>query len=109
MPYNFPTRRRVMLDGTSASSSSFTSAPFLIADFGTISLSWITTAAVASNLTVQMTNAEGFRATIAEGEWSDASIVPADGIFRVDPGARWMRALKPTVDSQSSLVLEGRY
>ena len=100
------TRSAVILDSSSANSSTRTSNPVLVADAATISASWNTANAVASNLTIQGSNDEGFFAPI--GIWSTVSVVAGQGIFTITPGARWLRFIRPAVDSQGSVVVEYR-
>lgn len=77
-----------------------------MADAATIAASWTTANAVASNLTIQGSNEEGFQAAI--GLWSTVSVVAGQGIFTITPGARWLRFIRPAVDSQGSVVVEYR-
>lgn len=100
------TRSTVVLDSSSANSSTRTSNPVLVADAATISASWITAVATASNLTIQGSDDEGFFAPI--GLWSTVSVVAATGIFTITPGARWIRFIRPAVDSQGSVTVETR-
>jgi len=102
------TSQTLVLKGGSADSSTVTSNPALVADAGQISLSITSVAAVASNWTVQGTNAEGSRAAIAEGEWSTVSVINAQGIFSITPGMRWIRTQRPAVNSLASIVLSYR-
>lgn len=100
------TRSAVLLDSTSANSSIRTSNPVLVADAVTIAASWTTANAVASNLTIQGSNEEGFQAPI--GLWSTVSVVAGQGIFTITPGARWLRFIRPAVDSQASVIVNYR-
>lgn len=95
-----------VLDSSSANSSTRTSNAVLVADATSISASWTTAVAVASNLTIQGSNEEGFFNPI--GLWSTVSVVAGAGIFTVTPGARWIRFIRPAVDSQGSVVVEYR-
>ena len=100
------TKQRVLLDSASANSSTRTSNPLLVADATQISASWQTQAAVASNLTIQGSNEDGGQSAI--GVWSTVSVVAAQGIFTVTPGARWLRFIRPAVDSQGSVIVDYR-
>jgi hypothetical protein len=100
------TKQLVVLDSTSANSSTRTSNPVLVADATQIGASWQTQAAVASNLTIQGSNEEGFQSAIAL--WSTVSVVAGQGIFTITPGARWLRFVRPAVDSQGSVILDYR-
>src|SRR5439155_8260134 len=99
-------RSAVVLDSSSANSSTRTSNPVLVADATAIAASWTTAVAVVSNLTIQGSNEEGFQNPI--GLWSTVSTVANAGIFTVTPGARWIRFIRPAVDSQGSVVVEYR-
>ena len=102
------TSQTIVLKGGSADSSTITSSAAMVADADQISLSVVSVAAVASNWTVQGTNANGFTAAIAEGEWSTVSVIAAQGIFSVTPGMRWIRLQRPAVNSLASVVLSYR-
>ena len=102
------TSQPIVLKASSADSSTITSGVACVADADQISLSIVSVAAVASNWTVQGTNAEGSRAAIAEGEWSTVSVIAAQGIFSVTPGMRYIRLLRPAVNSLASVVLSYR-
>ncbi|HTD69889.1 MAG TPA: hypothetical protein VK647_05510 [Gemmatimonadales bacterium] len=100
------THSLVLLDSASANSSTRTSNPLLVADATTISASWTTNTASASSLTIQGSNEDGASGPI--GLWSTVSVVAAAGIFTVTPGARWLRFIRPAVDSQGSVVVDYR-
>src|SRR5439155_8229119 len=103
--YGF-TRQNVLLDSSSGNSSTRTSNPFLVGDATTISASWTTNAAVTSNLTIQGSDEDGLQSPI--GLWSTVSVVAAQGIFTVTPGARWIRFIRPAVDSQGCVSVAAR-
>ena len=96
----------VFLDNASANSSTYTSAWHFVGDYAQMSLSWITGAAVASRLTVQGSNAEGFDTAIAG--LSTLSDIGEQGHYAFTPGARWMRCLRSALDSRSSVILQAR-
>ena len=101
-------RQATVLDSTSANSSTRTSNAFLVGDAQQISVSYLTQAAVASNLTVQGSNDDGLSAGVGALNFSTISIVAAQGIFTITPGARWIRFVRPAVDSQASISLNYR-
>ncbi len=108
-------RQAVMLDGSSAQSSARTSPPFLVADAGQISISYITVTTSVGTLTVQGSNDDGLTAgssslstSVSLPFWSTISLVAAQGIFTVSPGARWIRVIRNAVDSQASVQLNYR-
>lgn len=71
-------------------SSLTTSAAYLAADFGVISIEVGATSAV----TLQGTNVEGFNVPIAEADWSNLSVIAAAGVFKVEPGFRFCRTIR---------------
>ena len=100
------TRNILIAAGTS--SSSVTSPIALTADWNIVSLSWLTATTSASTLTVQGTLFSGVTATIPEAEWSTLTLLRAQGIYTVDPGARWIRVLRGSPESASTVWLAGR-
>ncbi len=105
---NFMSRNVVLFDGSSAQSSTFTTASVLVADFDNLTVSWATDTAAASTYTIQGTNVDGFGAVIAEADWSDITAMTAQGIFTVDPGVRWVRGLRNSNESLSISRLQLR-
>ncbi len=105
---NFQTRDVVLFDGSSAQSSTFTTASVLVADFAQLAVSWQTDTAAASVYTIQGTNVDGFGAAIAEGDWSNITGMAAQGIFTIDPGVRWIRGLRNSNESLSISRLQLR-
>lgn len=98
--------RQYVLGGTSALSSTVTLGPILSADWNNISISISTNAAAASTHTIQGSNDDGFFSSIVT--WSNLSVVATPGVVKIDNGPRWMRILKPSVDSFSMYLVEGR-
>jgi len=108
-------RQAVMLDGTSANSNVTISPPFLVADAGQISISYITVVASVNSLTVQGSNDDGLSqgasslsTTVSLPFWSTISTVASQGIFTVTPGARWIRVMRVATDSRASVLLNYR-
>lgn len=97
--------RSVVLGG-SATSSTVTQGPVLAADWNNISLSIVTATNTASNHTIQGSNDDGFASSIVS--WSNLSVVVAAGLIKLDNGARWIRVLRPSVDSTTVYTFEGR-
>jgi hypothetical protein len=100
------THQVVALDGASANSSTRTSNAILVADDNTISVSIASVAAVASTWSIDGSNDDGFASAI--GTWSNVTAITAEGIYSVTPGMRWLRAVRPDTDSQSSVVFAAR-
>lgn len=107
MAYGPRSFRHVLFEGMSANSSNRTSNAALIADARQITLSVQTVAAVASVYSVHMTNANGFSSAIAEGDWSNVSGVQR-GVFTLDPGARFLRVIRPATDSLGTVIVHAR-
>ena len=105
---NFMSRDVVLFDGSSAQSSTFTTATVLVADFDNLTVSWATDTTAASVFTIQGTNVDGFGAAIAEADWSDVTGMAAAGIFTIDPGVRWIRGLRNSNESLSISRLQLR-
>ena len=105
----FPSRHVALFDGSSGQSSTFTTEAQLVADFENLTVSWLTDTADASRFTIQGTNREGMSGTsVQEADWSDVTGIVADGIFTIDPGMRWLRAVRNSNESLSEANLQLR-
>jgi hypothetical protein len=74
-----------------------------------ISVSIASTAAVASVWSIDGNNAEGFQTALTggvagAGEWSNITTITAQGIYSVTPGARWLRVIRPAVNSMATVI-----
>jgi hypothetical protein len=98
--------RITLLDGASANSSTYTSNSVWVGDDNVVSVSILSTAAVASTWSLDGSNDDGFSSAI--GNWSNVTAIAAQGIYSVTPGMRWIRCVRPATDSQSSVVLAMR-
>lgn len=74
-----------------AADSATTSGDHFIGDARLITLSIQTSTGSASNITVKLSDADGFQAAIPAASYSVATVLPNAGIFTIDPGARWMQ------------------
>ena len=84
-----------------ASDSSGTSPSIFVGDVRLLSISRQTSTGSASNLTVSLSNDNGFTASVAN--WSVVTVLPNSGIYTIDPGARWLRAERAAIGiSQTS-------
>jgi hypothetical protein len=101
-------RQISLLTGNAANSSDVTSNAVLTADWNIVTLSWQTATGSASTLTAQGTLSDGLRSSIAEAEWSTLTTLTTQGIFTVDPGARWIRVLRGSPESASTVFIGGR-
>jgi hypothetical protein len=88
-------------DGLSATSSTYTSNPFHVADAATLSVSIVTNDTGASRFTLQASNDQGFTAAITN--WSVVTAITAQGFYSIDPGARWHRWLRSSLESLSTV------
>jgi hypothetical protein len=106
------TRQVVLHDGSSAQSSTITSNPVFVGDANVISVSIQSVAAVASVWSLDGTNDDGFLTALSTGAegtaWSNITAITAQGIYSVTPGARWLRLIRPAVNSQASVVVAYR-
>lgn len=89
---------------TSAATSTYTSNSFLAVDAATISISVVTTQNAASLVTIDGSNDEGITASITN--WSTITGLTAPGLYTIDPGARWIRVRKSSIDSATSAVVQ---
>lgn len=104
-----PSRLVSLFDGSSAQSSMFTTEAQLVSDFDNLTVSWLTDTADASRFTVQGTNRAGLSGTsVTEADWSDVTGITGDGIFTIDPGVRWLRAVRNSNESLSIANLQLR-
>lgn len=106
MSYGPVSKRYAFFDGTSARSATFTSNPFLVADYRQLSMSIITSDAQSSLHTVQASNEDGLRASITT--WSTVTTITAQGIYAIEPGMRWLRVLRSSLDSLGEVFLQAR-
>lgn len=92
--------------------SNGTSPPFMVADCRDMSLSIVTSTASVSNFTVQLCNVDGFNAAIPEGAWSNATVIGTQGMQTIDPGARWLRVIRPPIAvsaaSNATIAFQGK-
>lgn len=92
------------------SGSSGTSPSIFVGDARLLSVSVTTSTGSASNITISLSNDNGFTAEIAN--WSMVTVLPNKGIFTVDPGARWLRAERANIAvsaTSNTTVLLNRY
>lgn len=101
MPYS---NRLVLFDGTSAKSSTFTSEDFLLADYRYIAISVVTSDAAASRLTLTSSFEDGFNSSLVTRSVVTTITVP--GVYTIDPGLRWLRAERSSLDSLGEVVIQ---
>lgn len=89
--------------------SDLTSSAYLTADAEEMTVQ--AKAGSATTLTIQGSNATGFRTAIAEGDWSSMTVitgVATSTIYNVEPGQRWMRLIRESATSLTEATIAGR-
>jgi hypothetical protein len=77
------------------SASSGTSPSIFVGDCRLLSISIQTSTGSASNVTVSLANDGGFTRSV--GFWSVVTVLPAQGIYAIDPGARWVQVERANI------------
>ena|SRR5687767_3777492 len=85
-------------------SSTITGPVVLVGDARTMSVS-LTTTTNASLYTIQGTNHDGSLVAIPEGQWSTVTALAAQGIYAIQPGMLYLRALQAASTSSATLTL----
>jgi hypothetical protein len=93
MGYN---NKKVML----GSGSSGTSPDVFVGDCRLLSVSIQTSTGSASNVTISLSNDDGFQSAV--GFRSVVTVLPNQGIYAIDPGARWIRAERAAIGVSST-------
>lgn len=75
------------------SGSSGTSPAIFIGDARTLSISIISSTGSSSAYTIKVSNSDGFQA--AAEAFSVATVLTAQGLYVIEPGARWLQAERP--------------
>lgn len=94
-------RRWVVFTGTSVDSSTYTSASQCVVDAATLSVSLVTVNTSSSRFTLQSSNDDGINASIVN--WSNVTAITAQGFYSIDPGARWHRWLRSSLESLATV------
>ena len=92
------------------SGSSGTSPSIFVGDCRLLTVSVQTSTGSASNVTISLSNDDGFTAAITN--WSVVTVLPNRGVFTVDPGARWMQAERGAIAisaASNTTVILSRY
>lgn len=97
-----------ILTGGSGNNSAITSVAALVADWQIQTLSWETVTGSASTLTVQGSLADGLQAAVPAATWSNLTMLTAAGMYTVDPGSRWIRVVRGSPESASTVLIAGR-
>lgn len=107
--------QKIMLGLTgNASSSTGTSNPIFVGDCRLITISVQTGSNTsASNVTISLSNNQGLNSTDSTFFWSTVTVLPNQGIFTIDPAARWIRAERAnfamTSVASNTTVMLNRY
>ncbi len=83
------TKSQVILD----SNSSGTGQAVFVGDARLLTVSIQSSTGSASRFTFEASNDDGFQSAIAF--WSTLTTITGQGIYTIDPGARWVRAQQP--------------
>ena len=94
-------RHWVVFDGLSATSSTYTSGTQLVVDAATLSVSITTQTAASSLFTLQASNDQGITAGVVN--WSTITAITAQGFYSIDPGARWHRWQRSSLESLATV------
>lgn len=89
------------------SSSSNTSPSVFVGDCRLLSLSVQSLNAGASTITVSLSNNAGFGSADSVLFYSVVTLLPAQGIFTLDPGARWLKVERAS--ASTTTVILNRY
>jgi hypothetical protein len=112
--YGF-TKQYVLLDGSSANSSTRTSNALLIADATALTISSTTGAAVASVVSVDVSSSDGFGSALGtaaapSADWQRLAGLSGNTSVSLTQaiGERWLRVVRSAADSQTSVVVTTR-
>jgi hypothetical protein len=101
------TKYKVLL----GSGSSGTSPDVFVGDCRLLSVSIQTSTGSASNVSLALSNDDGW--TTGIGFRSTVTVLPNQGIYSIDPGARWIRAERANIGisatSNVTVILEKYY
>lgn len=102
MPFDagYSERRKVLFDANST--SSFTSAWHLVAEYAQLTMSYSSSVTGTANLIVHGSNDDGLRSSI--NSFSVLTTVTAAGLFTIDPGVRWLRAVRSSSSGSRAVV-----
>lgn len=75
------------------SGSSGTSPAIFIGDARTLSVSILTSTTSSSLFTISASNSDGFQS--APEAFSTVTVLTQQGVYIIEPGARWLRAERP--------------
>lgn len=93
------------------SGSSGSSPDVFVGDCELISVSIQSSTGSASNVTISLSNDHGFNSAIVFR--SGVTVLPSQGIFSIDPGARWLRAERGAIAisaaSNTTVILNKYY
>ena len=115
------TRQQVNLG---AADSGTTGSPWFVGDFVTLTVSIQTSSTSASRFTVMGSNLDGFQSTLSVNGgfgsyvqtgfgWSHITVITSQGLYTIDPGFRWINALRSDFNSGSAssnvtIIFEGK-
>ena len=82
------------------SDSSGTSPHIFVGDCRLLTISVQTSTGSASNVTVSLSNSDGLQSS--DLFYSVATVLTSQGIFTVDPGARWLKAERANIATSAA-------
>lgn len=103
-----------------ADTSSQTGNPWFVGDFRTLTVSVTSGSAAASRLSILGSNNDGFNSTLSSGnptvdtnQWSHVTQILTQGVFTIEPGFRWINAVRATAfsgqtGSNITVIFEGK-
>ena len=100
----YRSKRIVLFDGTSNTSSTYTSSVHLVDDFEQLSIQLADT--VNSTVTLQASFEDGLRVSLTT--YSDVTGITAAGVYTIDTPIRWIRAQRNSADSLNQIFLQCR-
>lgn len=103
-----------------ANTSSQTGNPWFVGDYRQITVSVTTGAAAASRTSILASDEDGFQSTLSSAnalvntnQWSHITQITAPGVYTIDPGMRWLMAIRATANSgqtasNTTVIFTGR-
>jgi hypothetical protein len=89
-----------------ANTSSETGNPWYVGDYKQLTISVATGSAQASRVTIVGSNDDGFSSTLSSAnrlvntnQWSIVTTIVVPGLYTIDPGFRWVNAIRDTAFS----------
>ena len=107
-----------------AADSGTTGSPWFVGDFANLTVSIATSSTSASRFTIMGSNLDGFNSTLSISGgfgsylgsglgWSHITVITSQGLYTIDPGFRWINALRSdfnsgSASSNATIIFEGK-